>query len=869
MQPSSRRADMTTSESEVATSAEARQGLSSERAAALQAQWGRNEIAAVARAGWWETLLEVLREPMFLLLLGASAVYLALGDRIEALTLLAFVLLVVALTAFQSHRTRQVLDALRELCAPRAQVLRDGTLQAVSATELVPGDVVVVGEGARVPADGVLFEAHELSVDESLLSGESVPIAKSCDGTLPEPALAATRQLFFGSMVVQGQGRMIVSAIGGSTALGRIGASLGGITQAQSPLQLQARAFVNRFAIVALCLCVLLAVAYRWRTGEWVPALLAGITLAMGILPEEIPVIMTVFMALGARRIAAEGVLTRRLNAIETLGEVSVLCVDKTGTLTQNRMAVRVLFAQGQEQVVDDTLPELGEAYHELLEYLVLASEIEPFDPMERAFQRAGQRYLGGTEHLHGDWALVQEYALSPALPAMSHGWHAPDLSHYPVACKGAPEAICDLCHLDEAQTAALLERSAQMASRGLRVLGVARALHPGSEWPARQHDFEFSFVGLVGLLDPVRPEAAEAIAACRAAGIRVVMITGDYPTTAQAIAAEVGLDATRVVSGAALAEMDDAQLDRIIDRVQIFARIQPMQKLRLVDAFRRRGEVVAMTGDGVNDAPALKQADIGVAMGIKGTEAAKEIADMIITDDNFATIVSAVEQGRIIYANILKFIHYLLSCNFAEILTVFAAILIGQPLPLGALQILWLNMITDVFPALALALEPSAPDMMKRPPRDPRESLVGGQFLGLIAWQGAMLSALTLIAFEVGLRRYGGEPDGILRARTIAFLTLGFAQVVHAFNARSQRRSVFTSRLFTNEWLWAAVLTCVVLQVAAISAPPLRALLHTIPPTAFDWAVISACSLAPVAIVELSKLATRRRSRAAAPIKA
>ncbi|MDE2289434.1 MAG: cation-translocating P-type ATPase [Burkholderiales bacterium] len=830
MQPSSRRADMTTSESEVATSAEARQGLSSERAAALQAQWGRNEIAAVARAGWWETLLEVLREPMFLLLLGASAVYLALGDRIEALTLLAFVLLVVALTAFQSHRTRQVLDALRELCAPRAQVLRDGTLQAVSATELVPGDVVVVGEGARVPADGVLFEAHELSVDESLLSGESAPIAKSCDGTLPEPALAATRQLFFGSMVVQGQGRMIVSAIGGSTALGRIGASLGGITQAQSPLQLQARAFVNRFAIVALCLCVLLAVAYRWRTGEWVPALLAGITLAMGILPEEIPVIMTVFMALGARRIAAEGVLTRRLNAIETLGEVSVLCVDKTGTLTQNRMAVRVLFAQGQEQVVDDTLPELGEAYHELLEYLVLASEIEPFDPMERAFQRAGQRYLGGTEHLHGDWALVQEYALSPALPAMSHGWHAPDLSHYPVACKGAPEAICDLCHLDEAQTAALLERSAQMASRGLRVLGVARALHPGSEWPARQHDFEFSFVGLVGLLDPVRPEAAEAIAACRAAGIRVVMITGDYPTTAQAIAAEVGLDATRVVSGAALAEMDDAQLDRIIDRVQIFARIQPMQKLRLVDAFRRRGEVVAMTGDGVNDAPALKAAHIGIAMGQRGAEVAREAAALVLLRDEFTPIVSAIRLGRRIHANLMRAIGYTVAVHIPMIGATILPVLAGWPPLLAPVHVVMLQLIIDPVCSIVFENEPERADTMRQAPRRQGARLLSNRTLVQAALAGT-LATLIVLGLYAGLLSNAVEPA---LARTWAFVALVGGNVALIFWARGaapRRRAADARRL--NLALWGVTSAVTLVMLLLLLSPAVARLFNLVAPLA------------------------------------
>jgi Ca2+-transporting ATPase len=368
-------------------------------------------------------------------------------------------------------------------------------------------------------------------------------------------------------------------------------------------------------------------------------------------------------------------------------------------------------------------------------------------------------------------------------------------------------------------------------------------------------------------MLDPLREEVRDAVAMCREAGIRTVMITGDQPPTAAEIGRQLGLD--RGPKGEPLAtvharEIDtlDAQgVDRLALTTGVFARVSPKHKLHLVEALQRRGEVVAMTGDGVNDAPALKQSDIGVAMGIKGTEVAKETADMVITDDNFATIVSAVEQGRIIYANILKFIHYLFSCNFAEILTVFVAILVGWPLPLVALQILWLNLVTDVFPALALALEPSAPEMMRRPPRDPREGLVNRRFLGLVAWQGAMLAALTLVAFWFGLRWHGTEPDGVCRACTMAFLTLALAQVVHAFNARSRRRSVFTSRLFTNGWLCAAVLVCVLLQVASVSVPVLRRVLHTVAPTAYEWVVISACSLAPVAIVELTKLITRRRA--------
>ncbi|KVE38678.1 cation-translocating P-type ATPase [Burkholderia sp. BDU5] len=802
-------------------------GLSSAQAAELRERFGPNAIDTGGRHGWWRTSLDVLREPMLLLLLGAGAVYLALGELQDALTLLAFVAAIAVLTIVQSQRTAGVLAALRALSAPRADVMRDGERRLVSAAELVPGDLLWIAEGARVPADGWLVDVHELSVDESLLTGESAPVDKAAARPgAPMPDGTACR-LYFGSMVVRGQGRMIVTDTGPRTALGRIGKALTGIASAPSPLQRDARTLANRIALVALALCIVLVAVYRWRSGEWLPGVLAGITLAMGIFPEEIPVVMTVFMALGARRIADEGMLTRRMSAIEALGQTSVLCVDKTGTLTQNRMTVRALFANGEQWTLGDDAVDIGEPFRELLEYLVLASEIEPVDPMERAFQRAGRQCLAGTEHLHEDWSLVQEYALTPALPAMSHVWRAPRLDHCPVACKGAPEAIFSLCHLDDAPARALLAQAERMAARGLRVLGVARAAHARGEWPAQQHDFDFRFVGLVGLIDPVRAEVADAIATCRSAGIRVVMITGDYPSTARAVAGEVGIDVHAVVTGDEIAAMNDAALDEVVEHADVFARVRPDQKLRLVAALERGGRVVAMTGDGVNDAPALKAAHVGIAMGLHGAEVAREVAALVLLRDDFTPIVSAIRQGRRIYANLMQALGYTVAVHLPMIAAVMVPALLGWPALLAPLHIVSLQLVIDPACSLVFENEPARADAMRAPPRPRHVRLWSSPLVMQGAVAGALAAAGVVGLYALLLVR-NGDPTF---ARTCAYVALvavnvGLIFVVRALAGGTRAQMPFAG----NRYLWAvlAFAACGLLSLLAI--PQLASLFGLVP---------------------------------------
>lgn len=794
------------------------EGLTDIEAHARLARDGPNELPVSRRRSVLRLLGDVVAEPMFLLLVACGLIYLALGSRQEALMLLGFVFVVMGITFVQQRRTERSLEALRDMSSPLALVKRDGRVRKVAGREVVCGDIVLLADGDRVPADMELVEASNLTVDESMLTGESVPVNKqiASAGTktdAPAPAEGGCR-VFSGTLVTQGTAQGRVLATGERSALGRIGQSLAGLGGEQTPIQNETRKVVKRVAIVGLLLAAGLAVAYWVTTGDWLRGLLAGLTLAMAVLPEELPVVLTLFLGLGAWRLAREKVLARSIPAVELLGATTVLCVDKTGTLTTNRMAVRRLWTPAAAFECAGALSApLAEDLHEVLEFAVLASHRRAFDPMETAIVEAGERLLANTEHLHTDWTLVDDYPLSREMLAMSRVWQSPDRHAQMIAAKGAPEAIVDLCHLDALRHAAVAAQVALMAAGGLRVLGVARASLAGGELPAIQHDFEFEFLGLIALEDPVRPDVPKAIAECRAAGIRVVMITGDHPATAMSIARQAGLTANDPpMTGAELTELSDPDLAQRLADTQVFCRVQPEQKLRLVQAFRARGDIVAMTGDGVNDAPALKAAHIGVAMGARGTDVAREAAALVLLNDDFSSLVTAVRYGRRIFANLRKAIVFVVAVHVPIVGLSILPVMLGWPMLLMPVHILFLQLIIDPACSVVFEAEPLEADAMSVPPRRSDARLFDKTVLVRGLWQGAGLLALLLGVFA--LAREVSKSDDVARAMTFYVLVLSNLGLIFSNRFWSQPALLASdAKGGSNQaFLWIAVATLAVL---------------------------------------------------------
>ncbi|MEY4733294.1 MAG: hypothetical protein RLZZ464_1360 [Pseudomonadota bacterium] len=829
------------------------EGLSTAQASTRLTEDGPNDITPVHRRSVASRLLDMLRQPMFALLLAAAVLYMMLGDLTEGLTLSVFVLAVLALTFYQEGKSEASIQALRDLTQASAHVMRSGQKIQVPAREVVTGDLLVLSEGDRVAADGKLLSANTLQIDESLLTGESVPVSKSTN--------AQDNTVHAGSFVVRGQGLARVTATGQRSQIGRIGQSLNELTSGTTPLQAQTAQLVQRLAVIVLFLCIGMVLTLGLRSGQWIPALLSGIALAMAILPEEYPVVLTIFPALGAHRLTREGVLTRRINAIETLGATTVLCTDKTGTLTQNRMTVTAMAVGPAHAPVMASLTspafELPEAFHPLLEHAILASAPEPFDPMEAAFYTSGQTHLAQTPHLHGDnWRLVQSYALSPQLKAMSHVWQFDESLDRVVSAKGAPEAVMDLCHLSEADRQAWSRTIDSMAAQGLRVLAVAQSHFEGDDWPETAHAFAFEWLGLIGLTDPLRPEIPQAMAECRSAGIRVIMITGDYPATAQVISTQAGLPPGQTLTGDALDRLNDEALQALLPQVSVCARISPHQKLRIVQALQAHGEVVTMTGDGVNDAPALHAAHVGVAMGLRGTDVAREAADLVLVDDNFASIVRGIRVGRRIFGNLQKSMRYIFAIHIPIAGIALAPMVMAWPALMLPLHVALLELVIDPACSIAFENEPADADVMQRPPRDTRAPLFGAKDIAWALAQGLLVLACVGLTYAWAKGWISGEAppewrEEEIRAMVFVTLVLGYAALIVV--NRAAPGQFWASLRVPNPSAWGVILLAWACVVLGMYWPWLAEALKFAPLQAPQWAVaLSAGGLSLVALVGL-----------------
>lgn len=836
-------------------------GLSSAEAQRRLQSDGPNELPSRETRGIFAIVAGVIREPMFLLLVGAGSIYFVLGDFEEGALLLSFVLVIIAITVYQERKTERALEALRNLSSPRALVIRDGRLVRIAGRDVVRGDLLFVSEGDRVAADALLLASTNLSIDESLLTGESVPVRKlPAEGEPGERRAGGDDQpwLYSGTLVVQGQGVAEVVSTGTNTMIGEIGAALQEIREEETRLHAETAHIVRSIALIGLVLFVLVVVVYGLTRGDFVHGLLAGITLAMAILPEEFPVVLTVFLALGAWRLSKINVLTRHVPAIEMLGATTVLCTDKTGTLTLNRMTVaRCIVAGSSFDCLSPGNGPLPEKFHELLEYAILSCKKDPFDPMEQALLKIGTDDLTGTEHLHQDWELMQEYPLSRELLAMSNVWRSKKSDAFIIAVKGAPEAIFDLCHLGGQEVAGLTREVERLAAEGLRVLGVAKATFRFGQLPDGQHDFPFTYLGLIGFADPVRPDAPAAIAECRTAGIRVAMITGDYPSTARNIAAQIGLPGTdAILTGSDLESLRSPERDEKIRATTLFARVVPEQKLQIVESLKAGGEIVAMTGDGVNDAPALKSAHIGIAMGGRGTDVAREASSLVLLDDNFASIVAGIRMGRRIYDNLKKAMAYIISVHVPIAGMSLLPVLFGWPLILMPIQIVFLELIIDPACSVVFEAEREEPDIMQRPPRKPDARVLDRPTVTLALAQGLVALAVVIGVYLYGMAQ-GLSGDGL---RALTFVTIVVANLCLICTNRSWTESIVSTIRKPNRAFWWVITGTVVFLAAALVVPGLRDIFRFAPLSLSNLLLCTTCGVLSIAWFEAFKVIRARR---------
>jgi Ca2+-transporting ATPase len=904
------------------------QGLDEGEVGARLAEHGPNELQERPRPSFWHLLLGQFNNFLIVILLIAAVISFFLGEYLDASAITAIVILNAVLGVVQESKAEEALAALKKMAAPEARVVRSGRIQTIPSRELVPGDVILMEAGHRVPADARLVEAVNLKIDEASLTGESVPVQKDAAVVLDREIPVGDRRnsAFMGTLVTYGRGRAIVVATGMHTQFGLIAQMIQSYEEEPTPLQRKLDQLGRWLGIGCLVICGVVGLVGVWRGLPPLEMFMTAVSLAIAAVPEGLPAVVTICLALGMQEMIRRHALIRRLPAVETLGSATVICSDKTGTLTQNEMMVVQGWAAGRAFAVS------GEGYQPQGEF---RRDGRPFDPQGDGLVRAlcqgvvlcndavlevsgqvanGQptyRMVGDpTEgalavaaakaglwkgELEAEWPRLAEVPFDPerkrmttihripqpkepvqvsTLPFSTRGpgcWGWDGGSAPQVAfVKGATDLLLERCSrvmteageqpLDESWRQAVAAAHEAMSREALRVLGVAcrplEALPASPEADAVERDL--TFLGMMGMIDPARPEVKPAVQVAKQAGLKSVMVTGDYPQTAVAIAGELGIlsPGGRVLTGTQLDQIEEADLGGMAEEVEVYARVSPQHKVRIVEALKSRGHVVAMTGDGVNDAPALKRADIGVAMGITGTDVSKETADMVLTDDNYASIVSAVEEGRIIYSNIRKFVFYLLSCNVGEILIIFLAMLVRLPVPLRPIQLLWLNLATDGAPAIALGLEKGDPDIMRRRPRPTNEPVINREMQWGIGIQAVAITATVLLAFVYGLRHY---PDHLAAAQTLAFVTLTTSELFRAFTSRSEHHSVFSIGLFSNRWMLLAFGSSFLLLLAVIYVPFLRPFFSTVTLGLQDWLVILPLILLPSIAAELTKLVLRR----------
>ena len=875
-------------------------------------KYGKNELAEAPHASWLQRFIAQFNNFVIYILLFAVVVSFVLGDYVEAIAIMLIVILNATLGLVQEGRAEQALAALKKLAAPDARVMRDGKTLVVPSNEVVPGDVILLEAGDYIPADLRLIETANLRIEEAALTGESVPVEKKAEAQVSDNAVLGDRHnmAYMSTITTYGRGVGVIVSTGMQTEIGKIAELIQSTEEEETPLQTRLNDLGRTLSIGALVICGLVFAVGAFQavqhdhiklTEAIQESFIIAISLAIAAVPEGLPAVVTINLAIGMREMIRRNALIRKLPAVETLGSATAICSDKTGTLTQNEMtAVQMLVANYRLEIS-------GEGYSTSGQFKVAGKEQDPHarvetkrmllggllasdarleedeesatgyrmigDPTEGALVVAAAKAGLWRKEMQTQYPRVDEIPFDSDRKRMTTIHKQPDSDELLVLTKGAPDIIIGLCDtiyengeyqpITDERRANILAKNSEMSSQALRVLAVAQKTIkklPADVTP-ETIEFDLALIGLIGLRDPARPEVKGAIAKARSAGIKTVMVTGDYPDTARAIAEEIGLlhIGGRVISGAELDTIADNELDKLIDDVDVFARVSPNHKVRIVEAFRRRNHVVAMTGDGVNDAPALKRASIGVAMGISGTDVTKESADMILTDDNYTSIVEAVEQGRVIYSNIRKFVYFLLSCNLAEIATIFIGTLVGWGSPLTAIQLLWLNLVTDGAPALALGVEKADPDIMDHPPRSPEEPIINKDMqIGMVI-QTIVMTAVTLLAFAIG---HGDIDIGLISkgaageelARTMAFLTLSAAQLVRAYSSRSEIFTLFEIGVFTNKYMQWAVASSFIGLLVVIYIPFLANIFDTIPLTLNEWLILIPLFSLPTVVAELTK---------------